>query len=416
MRHERRLAEIEEAGLMKCARRDYDKLRNGESGSVLVMTVIAMAALTLVLGTAIDISRMYMMRAELQNAADAAALAAARALDGSVAGINNAKTEATSIANAYSVNRTAITVNGNTGVEFAVNLNAADGNGRTYVNWQTFNGWTTTTKQNFAAKVRFVRVTTNAGSTGIIFARGVLGTSHTETRSAKAGLSPGANVICDLVPLAAYNNTGNPFVPGNTYTIRLDPGNSISPGNYLILSFPGCTGGNCTRDELAGNNNQCVALGGSTSIDTQTGVQAGPVRQGLNTRFDDYQGAGLTPSQSPPDLNVKTGINYATYRAGLDPTTRILTGQNDNYDAPTNPGVADRRVVVMPIFNTPPGNGSSSITVSSFGVFFLQDKVANGNGGDIQAEYIRDYTQAAQGYYSCTGGASTQVSVAVLYE
>lgn len=408
---------------MRQERVNHCRDRRSESGSVLVMTVIAMFAFTLVLGTAIDVSRMYMMRAELQTAADAAALAAARELDGDLSGVNNAANRAIAIANSYQklgqAGR-AITVAKNTGVEFAVNLNTADGNGRTYVNWGTFNGWTTAQKAAFADKVRFVRVTTNSGSIGMIFSTGVLGSAHTEARTATAGLSPGINTPCDLVPLSAYNNTGAPFVPGNTYTIRLDPGNAVSPGNYLILSFPGCQGGNCTRDGLAGMNNQCATLGSTLTIDTQPGVQTGPVSQGINSRFDQYQGGGLDHTEAPPDLNVKEGITLAQYRDGLNPATRIPNGQQDNYDAPnpSHTGVADRRIIVMPIFNNPPGNGSSSITVSSFGVFFLQNSVPNGNGGGggvITAEYITDNLNIAQGYYNCNGG-STQLTIPVLYK
>ena len=50
--------------------------RSSERGSVTVMTAVLMFGLVLIIGLAIDVSRIYMLRAGLQNAADAAALAA----------------------------------------------------------------------------------------------------------------------------------------------------------------------------------------------------------------------------------------------------------------------------------------------------------------------------------------------------
>ena len=49
-----------------------DHRRRAESGSIVIMTAIFMLLLFLMLGFCIDASRIYMVRAELQNAADAA--------------------------------------------------------------------------------------------------------------------------------------------------------------------------------------------------------------------------------------------------------------------------------------------------------------------------------------------------------
>src|ERR671913_1709862 len=92
--------------------------RRGEDGSILVMTAILMVGLFLALGLAIDVSRVYAVRADLQNAADAAALAAARELNSGSGGINDAVTRANAIVNSYGPERSPITV---ANVGFAVN-------------------------------------------------------------------------------------------------------------------------------------------------------------------------------------------------------------------------------------------------------------------------------------------------------
>src|SRR5215207_6453079 len=125
--------------------RGNNRGRRGEDGTIVVMTAIMMLGIFLCLGLAIDVSRVYAVRADLQNAADAAALAAARELNSGATGINDAVTRANAIANAYGTTRTPVTI---ASVEFAVNL---DG---TYVNQATAAG--------APGNIRFVRVTTQA--------------------------------------------------------------------------------------------------------------------------------------------------------------------------------------------------------------------------------------------------------------
>src|SRR5882672_11402153 len=67
---------------------------SSERGSVTIMTAVLMVGLVLVLGLSIDVSRIYMVRSGLQNAADAAALAAARELNSGTAGLTDAVTQA----------------------------------------------------------------------------------------------------------------------------------------------------------------------------------------------------------------------------------------------------------------------------------------------------------------------------------
>src|SRR5258705_1025432 len=97
------------------------RLWSDERGSIMIMTAIFALLLLLMVGLCIDISRLYMVRAELQNAADAAALTAARELDGGTGGIDNAVNQAINvIANNQGLRaKTGVTI---TEVEFAVNL------------------------------------------------------------------------------------------------------------------------------------------------------------------------------------------------------------------------------------------------------------------------------------------------------
>lgn len=360
--------------------------RRRERGSILATSSIAMLSVLLAVGLGIDISRLYLSKTELQNAADAAALAGVSALDGGAPGISEAVDRAVLEMNKHEFNKTGVSFP-RSAVEFSVNLNG------TYMG----EGLAAASAQN----IRFVRVTTPTTSVGISFAAFVLGSSRNMSASATAGYSVPLNVICPWLPAFILDYPDNPITPGNTYTFRLEGGDHISPGNYQLLA-PIESGGSGDREGMANGVNWCISVG--TEVETKPGVTSGPIRQGINTRFDDYSG-GLDPLTSPPDTNIAENITYAQYR------------DKSVFKAPRNVGVDDRRVVFIPIANSLPGNGRDSIVVSRFGVFFLQTSVGGGNGGELKAEYITDTAFAGNSSYDPGAGAvNDNLAVPVLYK
>src|SRR5262245_31197004 len=83
----------------------------GQRGSILAASAIGMAAVLLAVGLAVDISHLYLVGTELQNAADAAALAGASALNAGSTGITKAVDRAVATMNKYEVNVTGVTIN-----------------------------------------------------------------------------------------------------------------------------------------------------------------------------------------------------------------------------------------------------------------------------------------------------------------
>lgn len=137
-------------------------------------------------------------------------------------------------------------------------------------------------------------------------------------------------------------------------------------------------------------------------------MTAGPVKQGINTRFDDYQGGGTDPATAPPDTNIKANITYTQYMSQLGANTV----------APTHTGIANRRVLLIPIINLSEyDQGRNEVCVSKIGAFFLKDPVPGGNGGDIRAEYVGSRITLGDGGFN-PGGApgNPQLTVAVLYK
>src|SRR6266446_9531533 len=344
---------------IKKAMQTKNNHRKGERGSILAMSAMGMLAFLLATGLAVDISRFYTAQAELQNAADASALAGVSALNSSAAGITEATNRAVQAMNKYDFNHTAVDFP-RANVLFAVNLEG------TYMSEAA-----ASTQPH---DIRFVKVTTPASPVTVSFAASVLGSSKSLSATATAGYSVPINIYCNWLPVSVIDY-GLPLTPGNTYTFRADNQQQVSAGNMQILAAAG-PGGSDVRIGVASGVDLCAGAGATYSIDTKPGANTGPVKQGINTRFDDY-GSQMDPLSQPPDTNIKESITYTQYRDG-SPS-----------QSPSHTGVAGRRVVIIPIVKISQyDQGRNTVTFDRFGVFFLQSRVS-GNG-DMQAEYIND--------------------------
>jgi Flp pilus assembly protein TadG len=395
---------------------------SSEQGSITVMTAICMVAFMLMLGLAIDVSRIYMVRAELQNAADAAALTAARELNGGTTGIDNAVTRANNIANTQGFGKAGVSI---ASVQFAINLNddpymdAASAKDATKVK-----------------NIRFVKVTTQATTTNILFAVSVLGNTHAESRSAVAGMSVGINGICKYFNIAlAVDPVTNPnytWPTGTTQILKFhdNVGTTITLQNmqYIVLDTSWVTGGghNETVDATADVNPHCIGLGDivdfskSPSANNPNGMSIG-----TNTRLDVYT-PPITCSDVKPDLNVygKNAGESITLQQYLDGAPKT---------APTTctSGQSARRLIIFPVINTVV-NGPTNGQVQQVRAFFLKQPIngtcdpnsPGGNkpcppgttaAGDMVVEYAGDNFVVGSGYYD-PSGISTNLTIAVLYK
>ncbi|MCA1558241.1 MAG: pilus assembly protein TadG-related protein, partial [Acidobacteria bacterium] len=272
--------------------------RKNERGSVLATSTLGMLSLLLAVGLGVDVSRLYTAKTELQNAADAAALAAASGLNGFPEGITDATDRAVKAMNKYDFNKTNVTFT-RTDVRFAKNLTDFD-NGLDMSEASASSAST-------AKDIRFVKVKTPSAPIAVTFVTMVLGANRNLTADATAGLSVPLNVFSGYLPVFVVDNdTGTALVPGQMYTFRGAPQGSVSPGNYQALAIDGA-GGSDDRTGLASGVKKIVGPGGY--VDTKPGVTAGAIRQGINTRFDDYA-AGQDPAMYPPDTNIAEDITY----------------------------------------------------------------------------------------------------------
>jgi Flp pilus assembly protein TadG len=374
--------------------------RKNERGSIIIMTAIGMLLLLLMVGLCIDVSRIYVVRAEMQNAADAAALTAADELNGGDTGIDNAVARANAI-----VNTQGIATKYNVGVDsvtFAVNINDDP-----YMS-------ATAAKAN-PVNVRFVKVVTVAHSTGLLFTSSAFGgPTYNESRKAVAGNSGiTASKICDFFPAAVALADPSP-TPGTllNLTFNQGTGNSavLNDKDYIVLEVPNINGNGTGETAVltAGLPNFCKTLGDNINMTPSSNQNNGPRNSGdgTNTRFNVYAngyGNQLQPDVFHPDFNVQDGLTHQQYVDGSP-----ITSPSSNLQYRE----AGRRMLIMPIIlpNGPPGSTAADGTpltpnypayttnIKKWGLFFLRNRsvVIQGGGcssnplcGALQVEVVR---------------------------
>jgi len=376
----------------------------------MVLIIVALAALLLMAGLALDGGHVMLNKTRLQNAVDAAALAGAKALD---------ETGSTAIATTQALQA------------FGSNANAS-GNQELSKAYASGSGPISITVQYSAtlppftpgsATGPYIRVKAAGFNLPLGLAR-LSGISQASvTATAVAGPSPKINNACNIAPMmvcgdpvAGEANLWGYTTNAPTALKESAPGNAseVGPGNFQLIQLGG-TGANIVRDNLAGGYTGCTATG--NTINTETGNEAGPTAQGLNTRFGDYSGPmNGTQGQFPPDVivtgqspaltvntsgttttikqgsttitaaNVNILYNYQKYSADLQNPAKY------NYQPVENGGIGafQRRIVAVPVGAcTGTATGSTSVPVLGFACFFLlQPVVQKGTDAYVLGQFI----------------------------
>jgi Flp pilus assembly protein TadG len=384
-----------------------------QRGVVMALLAIAMVALLLTVGLALDVGHATLNKTRLQDATDAAALAAAKILDE-----NRSTTLATTEA------LTAFAANANASGDQELAKAYANGAGTVKVTVQysatlpPFSAGSATGPYVRVSATGFARPTWFATLAGI--------PQITVAATAVAGPSPPVNTACNIVPLLVC---GTPNVTNFGYNMdqpvvmkQSAPGSpsEIGPGNFQLLALGG-NGANIVRQNLAGGYTSCVNLG--NTVTTEPGNETGPTAQGINTRFGDYSGPmGGTQSQYPPDvittqqaplLSVGNGgppypivgnitFGYEQYEAQLQAAGPY------NYAPPT--GVPGRRILVVPVGDcTGTSGGKTTVPVIGLACFFLlQEETQKGNKSYIIGEFegAAGTGNGGQGTGNCSVGGT----------
>lgn len=387
---------------------------NSQRGVVAILIAVAMGALIVTAGLALDMGHVFLNKTRLQNTVDAAALAAAKTLDDT----GNTALATAEALQAFGSNASA---SGNRELSTAY----ASGNGSIQVTIEY-----SATLPPFAAGAAngpYVRVR----ATGFVMPAWLVrvGGILQKTVAAVAVAGPrtlnSGSTVCNVAPMMVCGNAaaGAPgywgYTPNAPAVLKKStPGgqSAVGPGNFQLIQLGG-PGAAIVRENMAGSFGACIT--GGTSIQTQTGNEAGPVAQGLNTRFGEYSGPMhnaqatyppdvIVDAQSPALRAVQNGQSYDVYQGNV-----LITASNINvlynyqqymtdlrnpgtYDyQPINEGgigAFERRVLAVPVGNcTGTVNGQGSVPLLGFACFFLlQPAQQQGNDSFVYGQFVPD--------------------------
>ncbi len=325
--------------------------RRRERGVVIIWTALFMLFMLGFIAIGIDVAKVMATRSELQNAADAAALAGASALD-----LKTGKVRPDSAL--IRARQTAGFNKAFIDSPKAVNLLAAD-----VVVDPNANTVKVTARRNAAT-----------GGSMITHVAQVLGIRNVDLQAtATAKAAPTCEQCERLLPLGAAPPVGQQnFTPGQIVVLKraAQGSGTVAPGNYQAVDFPACGEGACAgmsptgaatyRCLLANGYSCCIKIG--DQVQTEPGNMSGPTNQGMQQRWNS-------------DTDRRTSITYAQYAGN------------------------GSRIVNVPIVASFP-NGRGGMQIIGFSAFMLRNQPTA--KGDLDGEFIRDVVPGTGGNCNST--------------
>jgi Flp pilus assembly protein TadG len=289
---------------------------------VAIMVALSMVALLGMGGVVIDLGHLYIVKSELQNGADSAALAGALELNDSRNGIDNALSMAQTFAlkNNYDF-ATPLALNENQ-VAFAPSPNGP---------WSSVSA-----ARSSPQGLSFIEVNTG-NKTIATYLMGVLSINNTQT----GAIAVAGRVTTDVTPIGVCavdprNKTANYTYPGGTagtglselveFGFRRGVGYNVFELNSVIDSGSGspfllnpidlpirgpCIGTRSSASTSAPfvcTGTSAIAASGANTVFSNTVLSAAPpasLATALNSRFDDYASSVCEPASAPPDTNIR---------------------------------------------------------------------------------------------------------------
>lgn len=283
-------------------RKFWHGLWRDEHGNILVLFTVMAFVLIGMVGLALDGQRYFALSNEMQDLADASALAGARELDGSANAIARATTAAQSLLN----NNPKWAEAGATGIQIsAVAFYAGpDPNENA------------TADDKYAI---FIKVTTvNRGVLPTLIRTVGAGGTNMTSATATAGIN---FVACNTQPMMLCNPMEpNAFTatPGQMFHFKpkgSGGSNDFAPGDFGLLDPTGTTSSG-SPDVQALLSQQSPAACYANQINPRPGQDVNAVRNGINTRFDHRITGNTSGMDLSPAPNVIDGVSTVLQGGG----------------------------------------------------------------------------------------------------
>ena len=346
-------------------------IKRKEKGAVAVVLGLSIVTLIAMGGVVLDLGHLYIAKSELQNAADAAALAGARSLNETTAGVTDAlaKAQAIGAKNKYNFS-TDVSLNSTTNIQFG---SSPDGP------W-----YASTALPNPPKGITFVKVDTGSISLDTYLMRVVGSGFNTVSTS---GVAVAGRFVVNVTPMGVcaidpVNRTAAMpitnelmefgFRRGLSYNIpALGPLGANGVPMFLnpvdappTACAPSHSNVPFTKSFICNGNS---AIGSGTSVYANTGGSYGPLEKALNSRFDDpssFGPAACDIALAPPDSNIQ---DYGTAISAVNggPAAWMTP-------APTNQGVRIDPITKKPV--------NPIATPADTGVLWSHSRAVHANG------------------------------------
>lgn len=275
-----------------------------QRGAVAIMFGLSLLVLFGFMALVFDLGRTYVVRTELQNAADAAALAGAKDLNQRLSGTTQAITTAKAIG---LQNRTKFSFNGDTGIVITDDMISVSScpDGCTWIQASTIT-------EETAVDKTFLRIDTSAGSslgTLTTFFAGMAGNMTTRAY----GLAVAGKYLIDITPLAMctlQDDEAAEFGYERGVSYKVADSNPIGPGTYYWIDPMATSSGTCSGNVPDTLPFLCAGkLAFIPAVDqpvyTNTGI-SDPQLEALDSRFGVINNKNKCDATSaPPDTNIK---------------------------------------------------------------------------------------------------------------
>ncbi|MCY9873310.1 TadE/TadG family type IV pilus assembly protein [Vibrio barjaei] len=365
--------------------------RRNQKGLTLVLITMVLVVFLVFAAFAVDVNHALLSKTRLQNGVDAAALASA-------VKVSAGETDAVAQSIAIQTLTTMYAASGNTEIDIPAESISVQFSNDPQDFGSTYDDSLDT----------YIRVSVSDVPLNSYFL-GYFGFDKAGAASAVAGPSSTIIYACNVVPMAvcaAPISGANDFL-GYTfqtvYELKVADKNAteMGPGNFQLLDFG--SGGSSVREYLAGGFVGCVDI--TSSVTTKPGASIGPVGQGLNTRFGDYSGGGMTSSTYPPDIYIKEPTTLAETDANGD-VVYDNSWMHADYETESascsgsasgscTSGENGRRILPVPMVDCDGASGGTTeLPLLAVGCFFLLQKAPNNNGAKdgVYGEFIEDCT------------------------
>lgn len=292
-----------------------------QSGAISIMFVLLLLPTVGLCALALDLAMVYNRQAEMHSLAKAVAISAARRLNGTTSGIDNALVDAALTAGStrYQNYKETITWSADA-IKFST---SADRNGP----WMDAGVATSQAAKIFYVKVNTLGMT-GMGTVNTVLARALSErfatvTTGSEAIAGRTDIAVAPLAICAMGQRASQRtNPGNNielveygFRRGVSYDLmKLNP-NGTTPLSFLInpLATPGSAGSASGFSVATVGPYACSGTLGipgvsGAAISVQSPFPLPALYRLLNSRFDDYTDSSCTVNGAPPDTNIRAYV------------------------------------------------------------------------------------------------------------